>query len=245
MLLWRLLCYIEWRVVELAMNNVAMHNIDELAHLSGLPSRTIRFYNTQGLLPAPIMRGRVAYYNQEHLLVLNLIKELKEQQNLPLDVIKQLLEIRAQYGDVQMNLALKQRLLRPLTSVSPGVRLSKEELVQQSGASAARIDELAQQGLLFPVQTEEGPLYTGDDILLLKIYERLEDLELPIALPALIRFQLRQLARSELAALEQHVHPRWREEGLPLEQQTQQFEAILTLTDTLISVLHRKLLYQL
>src|SRR5690349_7437950 len=129
----------EWKVVELAQNSVTMHNIDELAHLSGIPSRTIRFYNTQGLLPAPIMRGRVAYYNQEHLLVLSLIKELKEQQNLPLDVIKQLLEIRAQYGDVQMNLALKQRLLRPLTSVSPGVRLSKEEFMQQSGASAARI----------------------------------------------------------------------------------------------------------
>src|SRR5438067_4138556 len=158
-----------------------MHNdvqqllrIDDLAHQSGVPSRTIRFYNTQGLLPPPIMRGRVAYYNQEHLLVLNLIKELKEQQNLPLDVIKQLLEIRAQYGDVQMNLALKQRLLRPLTSVSPGVRLSKEELMQQSGASADRIDELAQQRLLFPVQTEGEAVFTGDDVLLLQLYERLE-----------------------------------------------------------------------
>jgi len=90
--------------------------IDDLAHISGVPSRTIRFYNTQGLLPAPLMQGRVAYYNQEHLLVLNIIKEFKEQQNLPLDVIKQLLEIRAQHGDVQMNLALKQRLLRSLTS---------------------------------------------------------------------------------------------------------------------------------
>ncbi len=66
-----------------------MHNtvqpllrIDDLAHQSGVPSRTIRFYNTEGLLPVPIMQGRVAYYNQEHLLVLNLIKEFKEQQNL-------------------------------------------------------------------------------------------------------------------------------------------------------------------
>src|SRR5437762_2822453 len=88
---------------------------DSFLHLSGTPSRTIRFYNTQGLLPPPIMQGRVAYYTQEHLLVLNLVKELKEQQNLPLEVIKQLLEIRAQEGSVQMNLALKQRLLRPLT----------------------------------------------------------------------------------------------------------------------------------
>ena len=44
------------------------------------------------------MRGRVAYYKQEHLLVLNIIRELKEQQNLPLEVIKQLLGIRAQHG---------------------------------------------------------------------------------------------------------------------------------------------------
>ena len=222
-----------------------MHTIDELAHLSGVPSRTIRFYNTQGLLSPPIMRGRVAYYIQEHLLVLSLIKELKEQQNLPLEVIKQLLEIRAQYGDVQMNLALKQRLLRPLTSASPQVQLSKEELIRQSGASPERIDELAQQGLLFPVQAEGDTVFTGDDVLLLQIYERLEYLGLPIALPSMIRFHLRQLVRSELAALEQYVHPRWREESLSLEQQTQQFEAILTLTDTLISVIHRKLLYQL
>jgi len=107
--------------------------IDDLAHISGVPSRTIRFYNTQGLLPAPLMQGRVAYYNQEHLLVLNIIKEFKEQQNLPLDVIKQLLEIRVQHGDVQMNLALKQRLLRSLTSGGQDVKLSKEELIRQTG----------------------------------------------------------------------------------------------------------------
>src|SRR5207302_6054402 len=77
-----------------------MHNtvqpllrIDDLAHLSGVPSRTIRFYITEGLLPVPIMKGRVAYYNQEHLLVLNLIKVYKEQQNLPMEVIRQLTEI--------------------------------------------------------------------------------------------------------------------------------------------------------
>src|SRR5579885_2722835 len=106
-----------------------MHNIDELAYLSGIPSRTIRFYNTQGLLPPPIMRGRVAFYDQEHLLVLNIIKDLKEQQHLSLDIIKQLLEIRAREGEVQMHLALKQRQLRP---VGQEVTLSLEEFLQQT-----------------------------------------------------------------------------------------------------------------
>ncbi len=231
--------------VSLKLGSEAMHTIDELAHISSMPSRTIRFYNTQGMLPPPTMRGRVAYYGEEHLLILNIIKELKEQQNLPLDTIKQMLDIRAKYGEVQMNLALKQRLQRSLTGGDQEVQLSKEALMQQTGASEKWIDELTGQDLLFPVKTENGPVYSSDDILLLQLYERLEYFGLPIALPALVRFQLRQLVRSEIAALEQHVRPRWREEGLSSEQQVEQFQMILTLTDTLISVMHRKLVYQL
>ncbi len=218
--------------------------IDDLAHISGVASRTIRFYNTQGLLPAPLMRGRVAYYNQEHVLVLGIIRELKEQQNLPLEVIKQLLEIRALQGDVQMNLALKQRLLRTLSGGAQQVRLSKDELSQQAGVAGEEIDELVSQGLLFPNKIEEQLQFSGDDVLLLDLYQSLKQFGLPIALPALIRFQLRQLVRSEIASCEQYVLPQWRESGLPLEQQTEQFEKILTLTDTLISVMHRKLVYQ-
>jgi DNA-binding transcriptional MerR regulator len=216
--------------------------IDDLAHLSGVPSRTIRFYNTQGLLPAPLMRGRVAYYSQEHVLILGIIRELKERQNQPLEVIKQLLEIRAQQGDVQMNLALKQRMLPSLTgSVA---RFSRAELAQQAGGSVERIDELVKQELLFPTESEGVLQFSGDDLLLLELYQHLERLGLPIALPALIRFQLRQLVRSEVAACEQYVVPKWRDSGLPLEQQSEQFENILTLTDTLISILHRKLMYR-
>lgn len=221
-----------------------MHNIDELAYLSGVPSRTIRFYNTQGLLPPPVMRGRVAFYDQEHLLILGIIKDLKEQQHLSLEIIKQLLEIRAREGDVQMNLALKQRLLRPL---GQEVELAQDEFLRQTGASLERVDELVEQGLLFPSSAEEdaGRVFSGDDVLLYQLYERLEQLGLPLALPTLIRFQLRQLVRSEIAALEQHIQPHWEQRGLSLSEQTTEFQAILTITDTLISLLHRKLLYSL
>ena len=150
-----------------------MHTIDELAHISGMPSRTIRFYNTEGMLPPPTMRGRVAYYDEEHLLVLRIIKELKEQQNLPLDTIKHMLEIRAEYGEMQMNLALKQRLQRSLTG-GQEVHLTKAALMQQTGASEKWIDELTDQDLLFPGKTENGLLYSSDDILLLQLYQRLE-----------------------------------------------------------------------
>src|SRR5215467_7927352 len=120
-----------YEVVLSKLSYRAMQTIDELAHVSSMPSRTIRFYNTQGMLPPPTMRGRVAYYDEEHLLVLRIIKELKEQQNLPLETIKQMLEIRAEYGEMQMNLALKQRLQRSLTG-GQEVHLSKEVLMQQA-----------------------------------------------------------------------------------------------------------------
>ena len=217
--------------------------IDELAQRVGLPSRTIRFYNTQGLLPAPLMRGRVAFYTQEHVQVLLIIRELKEQQNQPLDVIKHLLEIRAQQGDLHMNLALKQRL-RFIPGEESDQRFSMTELAQRCGISVERIQELLAQELLFPAEIEGELFFSNDDVLLAELYQHLEMLGLPLALATLLRFQLRQLVRSEIAAYEQNLLPIWKESNLSLEQQTEQFEQMLTLTDTLISIMHRRLLYQ-
>lgn len=219
--------------------------IDDLAQRSGVPSRTIRFYNTQGLLPAPLMRGRVAYYEQEHVTVLRIIRELKEQQHLPLEVIKDLLDIRASSGDMQMNLAFKRRFSRSIATSEQQLRLSKEELAARRGVTIAWIDDLTQQELLFPQEIEGQTVYTEDDVQLVELYQHFEELGLPLSLPLLIRFQLKQLARSEIAAYEQHVIPHWREEGLSLEEQTAQFEHMLLLTDTLLSVMHKKLLYQI
>ncbi len=219
--------------------------IDDLAQRTGIPSRTIRFYNTQGLLPAPLMRGRVAYYEQEHVTVLRIIRELKEQQHQPLEVIKDLLDIRATHGDMQMNLAFKRRFARGLSNGEQQLRLSKEDLAARRGMSIEQIDDLTQQELLFPQEIDGQIVYTEDDVQLVELYQHFEELGLPLALPALIRFQLKQLARSEIAAYEQHVIPRWREAGFSLEEQTEQFEHMLLLADTLLSVMHKKLLYQI
>jgi DNA-binding transcriptional MerR regulator len=52
--------------------------IDELAARTGLTVRTVRFYATQGLLPAPARRGRIAYYGAPHRMRLELIRTLQE-----------------------------------------------------------------------------------------------------------------------------------------------------------------------
>ena len=52
--------------------------VDDLAGRAGLPVRTIREYQTMGLVPPPRKRGRIGLYSQAHLARLHLIGRLQE-----------------------------------------------------------------------------------------------------------------------------------------------------------------------
>lgn len=52
--------------------------IDELAARTGTTVRTVRFYATEGLLPPPRRRGRIAYYDAQHRMRLDLVRTLQE-----------------------------------------------------------------------------------------------------------------------------------------------------------------------
>src|SRR5687768_4069868 len=52
--------------------------IDELAARTGVPTRTIREYQTLGLVPAPERRGRVGMYRSAHVHRLELIGRLQD-----------------------------------------------------------------------------------------------------------------------------------------------------------------------
>jgi DNA-binding transcriptional MerR regulator len=79
--------------------------IDELAQLSGIASGTIRFYQREGLIPAPERDGRVAYYDAEHVRRLERVRALQAQ-GLPLALVRDLLEREDREEDVAGWLAL-------------------------------------------------------------------------------------------------------------------------------------------
>jgi DNA-binding transcriptional MerR regulator len=54
------------------------YTIDELAAKTGVPSRTIRFYQAKGVLPPPRKRGRVAMYDESHCDRLRVVGELQD-----------------------------------------------------------------------------------------------------------------------------------------------------------------------
>ncbi|NLG98416.1 MAG: MerR family transcriptional regulator [Chloroflexi bacterium] len=62
--------------------------IHELAEITGVSLRTIRYYIEQGLLPEPPVKGRYAAYSEEYVDRIRLIKMLKDQR-LPLNEIRE------------------------------------------------------------------------------------------------------------------------------------------------------------
>ncbi|MCA9714839.1 MAG: MerR family transcriptional regulator [Myxococcales bacterium] len=52
--------------------------IDQIAAVTGIPGRTIRYYQSRGALMPPEIRGRVAYYSEQHVERLELISQLKD-----------------------------------------------------------------------------------------------------------------------------------------------------------------------
>lgn len=64
-------------------------SLDELAEQSGVSSRTIRYYQSEGVLPRPRKDGRDAKYATSHVERLELIAELQER-GLKLEAIKEL-----------------------------------------------------------------------------------------------------------------------------------------------------------
>ena len=77
------------------------HTIDDLAAISGVPSRTIRFYQSKGVLPRPELKGRVAYYGPAHVERLKLIASLQDR-GLRIDGIRELMA-RIDKGELDVN----------------------------------------------------------------------------------------------------------------------------------------------
>ena len=76
------------------------YGIDDLASISRVASRTIRFYQSRGALMPPAIRGRVAVYGPRHIERLRLIEQLQDR-GLRIDAIRDLVA-RIDRGEVDL-----------------------------------------------------------------------------------------------------------------------------------------------
>jgi DNA-binding transcriptional MerR regulator len=88
------------------------YTIDELAALTKVASRTIRFYQARGILDRPMRAGRKAFYTTAHVKRLELIARLQDR-GMRLRGMKQLLTRRDSDAAVAHWLGLSDKLSEP------------------------------------------------------------------------------------------------------------------------------------
>jgi DNA-binding transcriptional MerR regulator len=110
--------------------------IDELSAATGLSVRTTRYYASLGLLPAPIRRGRVAYYSSEHRARLELVRALQDH-GFTLAAIERYMTRIPPDASLE-DLAVQRAML---TSWSPGRReqLTVRQLEKKAGRTLDRV----------------------------------------------------------------------------------------------------------
>jgi DNA-binding transcriptional MerR regulator len=148
------------------------YTIDQLAAKTGVPSRTIRFYQAKGVLAPPKRRGRVAFYDDSHAERLKVVSELQDR-GLRLRAIKDfILTPDASSESVQQWLGIGQRIDSSLGD-DPQL-LSEEELeLLLEDAPPGTIQLLKRHDAIKPQGGGLKPRYLVESPALLKIAVRL------------------------------------------------------------------------
>ena len=111
--------------------------IDELAVAVGMTVRNTRYYSSLGLMPPPIRRGRVAYYDDVHRARLELVRAL-QQHGFTLQAIEGFVGTLPADATVEQ-LALQRAMLTSWTPQLPA-ELTRRELEERAGRKLSADD---------------------------------------------------------------------------------------------------------
>ncbi|MGH2760814.1 MAG: MerR family transcriptional regulator [Actinomycetota bacterium] len=220
--------------------------IDELAQRAGVPTRTIRYYTQQGLLPSPELKGRVGYYNSRHLDRLRLIKELQEKRYLPLSVIRSVIRHFEHGADLETMLAPLDIVFQPRWDATEQREYTRSELARAAGVDTTVVDAADEMGFLFPERRGRQRRYTLDDVQMLGVAKQWLELGIPRNLGSLYRDSLEQIAGLQVKAFNENVVAPLTAGHLSPEETRERlldgYQAMATVFNQLVALLHRKVL---
>ncbi len=179
----------------------------ELAGRVGLTVRTVRAYQSAGLIPPPVRRGKVAQYSPQHVALLSVISRLR-QQGVGLQTIKKILEDRA--VGAGPDIAGYARRLVDSMGDEAAVLLTREDLRQLWGEqlTEVRIGRLVRTAFLEPadethfISPSRAVMQAGRELALLGV-----PLEGAIELTEALSEHTRFLADRYVDLLLRHVAP--------------------------------------
>ena len=191
--------------------------LEELTQRVGMSVRNVRFYTTRGLVPPPIRRGRSGYYSADHLVRLELVRELQAHGFTLAAIEKYMARIPA--AATPETIALHRTLLAPWMAELPET-LSRRELSKRAGRrlSDDDLDTLHALGIVFP--TKQGRFQVA--IAHLSVGVQLLDLGLPtdaaLAAQEIFLAHGRQIADELTELFKTQVWPAYKEGGAPPDE---------------------------
>ena len=149
------------------MNQNGLLKMSELAERSGVSSGTIKHYLREGLLPEPVRTSRnMAYYPEEFVGRIQLIKRLQEDRFMPLRVIKGVLD--EDPDRARALIELEDRILERAAASQEGGRASRSEVRRRYRIPANVLDRLEEISVLSP--NSRG--YDADDVAIIEAISR-------------------------------------------------------------------------
>lgn len=127
--------------------------LDELTERVGVSVRNIRFYTTRGLVPPPIRQGRSGFYTADHVVRLELVRELQAHGFTLAAIEKYLSRIPADASPE--TIALHRTLLAPWMASAPET-MTREELCRRAGRRLTDGDIDTLEALSVLTRTDSG-----------------------------------------------------------------------------------------
>ena len=141
--------------------------ISELADRSDVSVGTIKHYLREGLLPEPVKTSRnMAYYPEDFVERIRLIKQLQEERFMPLRVIKSMLDDQPERALALVE--LEDRILEHALKGEEQQRVSAAEIRRRYEIPQEVLDRLAELGILTP--SSRG--YSSSDVRIIEAISR-------------------------------------------------------------------------
>jgi DNA-binding transcriptional MerR regulator len=155
--------------------------ISDVVRKTGLSKELIHHYLRLGLIPKSDRRGR---YDERQVRLLRLVRTLREDHNLPLEVVRSLFDALGFAPGRLESLTQSESLCNRITrfadgSVIAGETLDGDALARRSGVSGARIGEYISAGILAPTRSPDGERFSPYDANVVALCERGVELGIP------------------------------------------------------------------
>ncbi len=219
------------------------YRMKDLCESTGLPRQAIHFYIQQGLLPAGRKTGRnMAWYTEEHIDRLHLIKKLQHERFLPLKAIKALLDGEEDVFSPRQHAFLagvKERLDASLkTGEDRRPTLTPDEIAQKTGVDAEDVERAFELGLIGGERTNGTLRIASADVWSFEVLGKIRSLgftkELGFGVEDMSYYQelIGKLLQEEVHLISSRLS------GLPPEQVATMIENVLPVLDHFIMRLH-------